>query len=56
LLLFGTLAMVLGVSQVVHGRSNRRLLRALLVLYFFFMLAGAVAAAMLGQPIGRVGP
>jgi hypothetical protein len=55
LLVFGTLTMVLGIWQVVHGRSNRRLLRARLVLHFLFMLAGAVAAAILGRPIGRVG-
>jgi hypothetical protein len=55
LLVFGTASTVQGLLQLVFARQSKPLLRIMIVVALLFVVAGVVAAAVLGRPIGRVG-
>jgi hypothetical protein len=55
LLVFGTTSIVQGGLQLVLARQSQALLRIMIVIAILFVVAGVIASAMLGRPIGRVG-
>jgi len=55
LLAFGTASTVQGLLQLVFARQSKALLRIMIVIALLFVVAGVVASAFLGRPIGRVG-
>lgn len=55
LLMFGTASTVQGLLQLVLARQSKALLRIMIVIALLFVVAGVIAAAILGRPIGRVG-
>lgn len=55
LLVFGTASTVQGGLQRVFARQSKPLLRIMIVTALLFVVAGVIAAAVLGRPIGRVG-
>jgi Na+/proline symporter len=54
-LTFGTASIVQGGLQLVLARQNKALLRLMIVIALLFAVAGVIAAAVLGRPIGRTG-
>ncbi len=55
LLVFAAASIVQGGLQLVLARRSRMLLRLMIVIALLFVVAGVIAAAFLGRPIGRVG-
>lgn len=55
LLVFGTASTVQGTLQLAFARQSKPLLRIMVVIALLFVVAGVIAAAVLGRPIGRVG-
>lgn len=53
--MFATAAIVQGGLQLVLARRSQTLLRLMIVIAVLFVVAGVVASAFLGRPIGRVG-